>query len=154
MSGFPLNVRFKCVSSRFKSFNTKFWSQSELPLVLSCLRLQLLPIIRPGRPFCKISSNSPLFESGTFSWGASSPNLTLPPHLSSQRMDWMLKSEQCDVWGCFQVFDSGAFLQNPFHRITRFLNGLTYLLKGSTFLCREVFYLPELVLRAAFMQPK
>ena len=122
-------------SSGFKGVD---WSQSELPLVSSCLRLQLLPIIRPGRPFCKISSNSPLFESGTFSWGASSPNLTLPPHLSSQRMDWMLKSEQCDVWGCFssiQLRSIFAKSLSPDHPVFKWSDlpaqGLNFSMQGG-----------------------
>ena len=65
-------------------------------------RFQLLPITRPGRPFCKISPNSPgcpwasLFRVGAGgllctavgTWGAfmqwGSTNLTLPPHLTSE----------------------------------------------------------------------
>ena len=65
-----------------------------------------MPITRPGRPFCKISSLIALPEGSTFftgrgllcteaaTWGAimhwSSPNLTLPPHLTLQTSQQLL----------------------------------------------------------------
>ena len=152
---------WKLHMSRFKSLDTKFWLQSvdwslsELPLMLSCLRLQLLPIIRPGRPFCKTSSNSPLWKQNFFMGCGfysppSSPNLTLPPHLSSQRMDWMLKSEQSDdVWGfnCCQLFDP-----NPFHPDFKGsalpARGLDFFYAGRSFIY------PSQDIGGAFMQPK
>ena len=83
-------VWFKSVSSRFNFQKGKYkvlaWSQSQPLLMLSCLRLQLLPIIRPGRPFCKISSNNPLnfFTGCGFYSSPNSANLTLPLHFSRQ----------------------------------------------------------------------